>query len=246
MTVLRGGAQRCGLLAIAVGLTVAALAPALAMAADTDLGGPFADDFAGLSLGSLWRPEGPSVAPVVADGYARMQIGPGVVNTSQTWSKFQSQDSASSPAWGYGVYTMGFRLSRRPQEPGQEMWAGWALYAENASGQPEEINFGIDTACIDQCDDTTLLFESYRDGKNQELVVPTGVSLYDGQFHTGQVTYGPSSIVFTFDGTQKAAITDPSVIPTVKMQIIPGARVISGALTSPFAIDIDRMTYSVS
>src|SRR5450759_837725 len=206
--------------------------------------GNISDDFSGNSLNSaLWKTEGPSSLPTVANGYARMQIGQGTLVSAATWSKFQSLDGPTNPQYGYGTYTMTWRFSRRPQESGQEIWAGCAIYQETGGSYVKEINFGIDSACTDRCGDTTLLFESYKNDHNHEETVNAGVNLFDGSFHTGEVDYSASSIILKIDGIQKSIITESAAIPVVKMQIIPGARTASGSLGSSFYMDIDKMTY---
>jgi beta-glucanase (GH16 family) len=193
----------------------------------------FADSFDRLDA-TRWGCE--YACPTVADGMARFTVGPGSLNSEATWNKLTHKDAA----FGYGTYTMRFRFSRRPLET--EVWAGWALFS-NAGGKVNEINFGIETACKVRCSDQTLILESYKDGVNQEVIVPLGVSIVDGTWHTVQLDYGPTGIALRFGGKQVAAITDASKIPVVPMKFIPGARVIQGTLASPFHLDVDSLDF---
>lgn len=177
--------------------------------------------------------------PAVSDGFARFNLDPGAVNTNTTWSKL----SYKNRTFSYGTYSMTFKYNRRPLEA--ETWAGWALYSET-SGLVNEINFGIETACKQRCNDQTLILESYKNSVNNEVIVPVGVSLFDGTWHTAELTYTASRITLNFDGKQVASITDLNTIPSATMALIPGARVVSGTLTSRFSMDIDSISISDS
>jgi hypothetical protein len=178
--------------------------------------------------------------PTVSDGYARFTLDPGEVNTNTTWSKLFYKNKE----FGHGTYAMKFRYNRRPLEC--EVWAGWALYAETDAGLVNEINFGIETACKSRCTDSTLIMESYRNSKNNEVVVPVGVSLFDGVWHTVELIYSADSIAMNFDGRHVASITDETTFPATTMELIPGARVVSGTLDSRFYLDVDSISFSDS
>jgi hypothetical protein len=178
--------------------------------------------------------------PTVSGGIAQFNIDPGSLNTNTTWSKLVFKNRK----FGYGTYSMTFKYNRRPLEA--EVWAGWALYSETSSGLVNEINFGIETACISRCNDQTLILESYKNSNNSEVVVPLGVSLFNGTWHTATLTYTATKISLDFDGKQMASITDQTKIPTEAMELIPGARVVSGTLDSRFSMDVDSMSISDS
>jgi hypothetical protein len=214
-----------------------------------------------ITSGALFLPVSPSVAatvitdnfatfnatrwgceyacPTVASGFARCTLDPGAVNTTATWSKL----SYKNKTFGYGSYSMTFRYSRRPLEA--ETWAGWALYTETG-GLVNEINFGIETACQSRCSDQTLILESYKNSINSEVVVPVGASLVDGSWHSAEVIYTASKISLKFDGRAVGSILDVNTIPAVPMNLIPGARVVAGTLSSRFTMDIDSISISDS
>jgi hypothetical protein len=187
---------------------------------------------------SIWGCE--YACPTVSGGIAHFNIDPGTVNTNTTWSKL----SFKNKNFSYGTYAMTFKYNRRPLEA--EVWAGWALYSETSSGLVNEINFGIETACKSRCDDQTLILESYKNSNNIEVIVPLGASLFDGTWHTATLTYTAAKISLAFDGKPMASITDQTKIPVETMELIPGARVVSGTLNSRFSMDVDSMSISDS
>ena len=184
---------------------------------------------------SIWGCE--YACPTISNGYARFNIEPGTLNTNTTWNKL----SHKNKAFGYGTYAMKFRFNRRPIET--EVWAGWALYSETSTGQINEINFGVETACLSRCSDKSIITESYKNSSNIEIVITRGVSLFDGTWHTAELTYSAAKIVLKLDGDSVASITDSNKIPTVTMALIPGARVVKGILNSPFYMDIDSISF---
>lgn len=199
------------------------------------------DDFNGTSLNPIWGCE--YQCPPVANGYVRFNLKPNASpNQNVTWSKIYYKPNSL----GYGTYSMRFRYNRRPPYPAEgELWAGLALWDNNApDSMANEVNFGIDTACVQRCNDTTLLLESYKNGKNTEVVCQTGVNLFDGNWHTGILIYTSTKITLNVDGKDVGYITDTTTIPTVLMTFVPGARTINGKLISEFNLDIDNITIS--
>lgn len=194
----------------------------------------FVDDFNSLNT-DTWGYE--YTYPNVSNGYARFNLNSGTLNTATTWSKLSYKPSLRS----YGNYSITFKYNRRPTEA--EVWAGWALYLENTQGV-QEINFGIETACILRCSNKSLVEETYKNNVNTELISQTGKSMFDGTWHTVDLIYTSSSIIINFDGTQVGTII--TNIPTESMKLITGARVISGKLSSLFYMDVDRISYSAS
>lgn len=189
------------------------------------------DSFDSLNT-ALWGCE--YSCPNVSNGYARFTLQAGSLNTNATWSKL----SFKNKSFSYGKYSMKFRYSRRPLEA--EVWAGWALYTETSS-LINEVNFGIETACKQRCNDQTLIFESYKNSINKEVIVSTGVNIVDNSWHTVEILYTPTKITLTFDGEKLDSIIDQNNIPAVPMKLIPGARVVSGTLSSTFYMDIDSI-----
>ncbi len=199
----------------------------------------FVDDFNGTVLNPIWGCE--YQCPSISNGYARFNLKANVEpNQNSTWSKIYYKPKTLS----FGIYSMRFRYNRRPPYPAEgELWAGLALWDNNApDGFPNEVNFGIDTACVQRCNDQTLILESYKNGKNTEIICNTGINLFDGNWHIGILTYMETKITLNVDGKDVGSIADTSEIPTVPMTFVPGTRLINGKLSSGFNFDIDRIT----
>lgn len=198
-------------------------------------GSSFVEKFNSLNT-KRWKSE--YATPMISGGYARFQLRYGDLNTPETWSKLAYRDRV----FGYGTYSMTFRYNRRPMDA--EVWTGWALYSETSTGLVNEINFGIETACKVRCTDQSLIVETYKNSKNSEIIIPTGSSLFEGNWHRVDIKYTSKYIKVYFDGAKVAELFDRTVIPTQKMEMVFGARVISGKLYSPFFMDVTEIRYS--
>jgi hypothetical protein len=99
--------------------------------------------------------------------------------------------------------------------------------------QFNEINFGITTS--ESATNTQMRFESTKLGNGVSLVVDTGVDLYDGSVHVGQLAYDATRVELYFDGRLLQTIADTTVIPTAPMDFLLGTRlVMAPTLTSEF------------
>lgn len=195
------------------------------------------DNFDSLNT-TIWGCE--YACPTLSEGFARFNLNPGPLNTDTTWSKLSSKNKMLS----YGTYSMKFRFNRRPIET--ETWAGWALYSATPSGLVNEINFGIETACLSRCSDKSIINESYKNSSHFEIVITTDASLFNGAWHVAELTYMTTSITLKLDGKPVSSIIDSTKIPTVPMALIPGARVVTGKLNAPFYMDVDSLSFSDS
>ena len=184
---------------------------------------------------TIWKSE--CSYPSLEYGFIRFNLHPGKLNTPKTWSKLVYQDKT----FRYGSYNLKFRYNRRPLEA--EVWAGWALYSDDHD-KINEINFGIETACKKRCNDQTLIFETYKDNKNTEILTQTGVTLFDNKWHIVRLYYASEYIVLYFDDKLMYNLKNKNLIPTEEMELIFGARVVSGKLKSLFYMDVAELGFS--
>jgi beta-glucanase (GH16 family) len=164
----------------------------------------------------------------VSGGAAHFTLMSGAApDTEGSWSKIRYKPRRFTS----GRFTVRFSLTARPK---QAVWWGVALWDDGPAAdgsQFDEINFGYTTD--ESFPNTQLRFESSRRGKGVSLKVDTGVDLYDGKLHTGELEYDATHVAFTFDGKLLQTITDTSVIPTDPMDFIIGPRLVTGSQPLP-------------
>jgi hypothetical protein len=183
---------------------------------------------------SLWSCE--YSCPKASQGAARFSLLAGIQpNNLGSWSKIRYKPRRFTS----GKFTARFALTNRPN---RAVWWGIALWDDGPSADGSkfnEINFGYTTN--QSFTNTQLFFESAKLGKAASVKIDTGVNLYDGSYHTGQLEYDSKHVSFYFDGVLKHTITDVSVIPTDPMDFIIGPRLVTGSapLTADFAEIVD-------
>jgi hypothetical protein len=193
-------------------------------AASADGGAPanvFVDPFDSFQS-SIWSCE--YSCPTASNGTARFTLKAGAApDTMTSWSKIRYKPRRFTA----GHFTVRFALTARPP---QAVWWGVALWDDGPAAdgsQFNEINFGYTTD--ESFTNTQLRFESTKRGNGVSLKVDTGVDLYDGQMHTGELEYDANHVSFSFDGKLLETITDASVIPTDPVDFIIGPRLVTGA-----------------
>jgi beta-glucanase (GH16 family) len=182
---------------------------------------------------TVWRCE--YSCPTAANGIATFALLPGIApNNDGSWSKARY----TPRRFTCGRFSARFALGKRPSQP---VWWGIALWDDGPNpdqSQFNEINFGITTS--ESATDTQMRFESTKLGHGVSLHVDTGVNLYDGSYHTGELAYDASRVELYFDGRLLQTITDTSVIPTDPMDFLLGTRLVTTpALTSEFDERVD-------
>jgi hypothetical protein len=187
----------------------------------------YADSFAAFDT-SIWTCE--YSCPTVAAGTATFALLPGIApNNNGSWSKARFLPHRFT----CGKFEARFALTGRPSQP---VWWGVALWDDGPlpdMSQYNEINFGITTS--ESASNTQMRFESTKLGNGVSLVVDTGVDLYDGSFHVGQLAYDSTRVELYFDGKLLQTITDTTVIPTDPMDFLLGTRLVNTpTLTSEF------------
>jgi hypothetical protein len=187
--------------------------------ADGSTGGnQYRDDFNSFDS-AVWSCE--YSCPTASGGLAKFALLPGIApNNNGSWSKARFKPTRFTS----GKFTAKFALSKRPSQP---VWWGIALWDDGPSpdgSQASEINFGITTS--ESATNSQMRFESMKAGKDTSLVVETGVDLYDGSFHIGQLVYDATRVELYFDGKLLSTITDTNVIPTAPMDYLLGTRLV--------------------
>jgi hypothetical protein len=187
----------------------------------------YADSFAAFDT-SIWSCE--YSCPTVAAGTATFALLPGIApNNNGSWSKARFLPHRFT----CGKFEATFALTSRPSQP---VWWGVALWDDGPlpdMSQYNEINFGITTD--ESASNTQMRFESTKLGNGVSLVVDTGVDLYDGSVHVGQLAYDATRVELYFDGKLLQTITDTTVIPTGPMDFLLGTRLVTTpTLTSEF------------
>jgi hypothetical protein len=177
---------------------------------------------------SVWTCE--YSCPSVAAGVATFALLPGVApNNNGSWSKARFLPRRFT----CGRFAAKFALSKRPPEA---VWWGVALWNDGPNpdqSQFNEINFGLTTS--ESPGNTQMRFESTKLGNGVSLVVDTGVDLYDGSYHVGELAYDATRVELYFDGRLLQSITDTTVIPTDPMDFLLGTRLVNApALTLEF------------
>jgi hypothetical protein len=175
---------------------------------------------------SIWSCE--YSCPTAANGTARFTLHAGAApDTMGSWSKIRYKPRRFTA----GRFTVRFALTARPT---QAVWWGVALWDDGPAAdgsQFNEINFGYTTD--ESLGNTGLRFESTKRGHGVSLKVDTGVDLYDGQLHTGELEYDATHVSFFFDGKLLQTITDTSVIPSDPVDFIIGPRLVTGSPALP-------------
>jgi hypothetical protein len=187
----------------------------------------YADSFAAFDT-STWSCE--FSCPTVAAGTATFALLPNIApNNNGSWSKARFLPHRFT----CGKFEATFALTSRPSQP---VWWGIALWDDGPlpdMSQFNEINFGITTD--ESASNTQMRFESTKLGNGVSLVVDTGVDLYDGSVHVGQLAYDATRVELYFDGRLLQTITDTTVIPTGPMDFLLGTRLVTTpTLTSEF------------
>jgi hypothetical protein len=199
--------------------------------ADGGLMNVFNDDFNTFSS-SIWSCE--YSCPTVSGGFAQFLLHAGVApNNTGSWSKIRYKPRQFTS----GRFTASFALTARPTT--HAVWWGIALWSDGPSAdgsQFDEINFGYTTD--ESLPNTQLRFESTKRGHGVSLKVDTGVDLYTGTYHTGELEYDAQHVSFYFDGVKLQTITDTSVIPTDPIDFIVGPRLVTGS--SPLDADFSE------
>jgi hypothetical protein len=171
----------------------------------------------------------------VAAGVATFALLPGVApNNNGSWSKARYVPRRFT----CGRFTARFALGMRPPQP---VWWGIALWDNGPNpdqSQYNEINFGLTTS--ESPGNTQMRFESTKLGQGVSLVVDTGVDLYDGSYHVGELAYDATRVELYFDGRLLQTISDTTVIPTDPMDFLLGTRLVTTpALTGEFDEIVD-------
>lgn len=193
----------------------------------------FVDEFDTLDM-SAWGCE--YTCPTVKSSKATFSLRAGVTPDMQgSWSKIHYMPRRFTS----GTFKVQFSLGPRPTEP---VWWGVALYDEGPSpdqSQYSEIYFGYRTD--GSLEDTQILLETARFGTSRAVTIDAGFDLYDGSFHTGELTYDAQHIELTLDGQLLRTIEDTSVIPTASMSFVLGTRLVeTPVLATGFDDVIDR------
>jgi hypothetical protein len=194
------------------------------MAGCAPAGGSYTEPFDTFNP-SLWACE--YSCPSVSAGVATFALLPGVApNNNGSWSKARY----APRRFTCGRFTTRFALGTRPTQP---VWWGVALWDDGPSpdqSQFNEINFGLTTD--ESPTNTQMRFESTKLGHGVSLVVDTGVDLYDGAHHVGELAYDASRVELYFDGRLLQTIADTSVIPTDPMDFLLGTRLVTAPTLS--------------
>jgi hypothetical protein len=181
--------------------------------------GSYADSFDAFDA-TVWSCE--YSCPTVAAGIATFALLPGVApNSDGSWSKARYKPQRFT----CGRFTAKVALGNRPTRP---VWWGIALWDDGPNpdqSQFNEINFGITTS--ESSGNTKMRFESTKLGNGVSLIVDTGVDLYDGSYHVGELAYDASRVELYFDGNLLQTITDTTVIPTDPMDFLLGGRLVT-------------------
>jgi hypothetical protein len=168
--------------------------------------------------------------PTVSGGKATFALLPGIApNNNGSWSKARFRPQRFT----CGRFIARFALTARPVQP---VWWGIALWDNGPKpdqSQFNEINFGITTS--ESSGNTKMRFESTKLGNGVSIIVDTGVDLYDGSAHVGELAYDSTRVELYFDGRLLQTITDTRVIPTDPMDFLLGTRLVTSPnLTSEF------------
>ena len=190
----------------------------------------FVDEFDTLET-TAWGCE--YTCPTIKSSKATFSLQPSVTPAMEgSWSKIHYTPRRFTS----GTFKVTFALGPRPTEP---VWWGVALYDEGPSpdqSQYSEIYFGYRTD--GSLTDQQMLLETARFGASKAVTVNPGFDLYDGSFHTGELTYDAQHIELTIDGQLLQTIDDASVIPTAAMSFVLGTRLVETPVLSARFDDI--------